>query len=552
VLAATLVHATRAPRVTSYLAASEVAATLGLTAALALVVSGGFALLVARGPVGGLCLLLALAWTGPVFIGWEGGPPPLRAVAAVGPAFVTPMLVHLALAAQRPLDRRLQVVVAVGYVAVGGLGVAWATVHNPLLDLDSWSNMSDFAFVPTDREVSRELLRWLRVGTIAWAAAGALVVLARAVRPPSRSGAPVWVPALLALAGEAAYAALLLELPIEQFTDDTGLGLYVLRAVALLALSLGVVWQADARRRLLRRLGHLVEELAQRPPAGTLEESLRAALRDDSVEVRYWVRERGAYVDSTGQPRPLPGGDHRARARVVRGEQPVALVTYDSHRVAVASLEQELGAVARLAIDNERLRAESLAHLHELADSRARLVAAADHERRSLERDLHDGAQQRLLAVLLELRLARAEAEAATDEDATARLDRCVAEAAAALEELRDFAHGVFPAVLDESGLGQALWSLADQDRVVVDLDVRLDAPASPAAERAAYLVAKAALEAADQELTLDVSRKEGRLVLVASGVGDVDEVHLSDRVGAVGGELRHGGGRLEAVIPCE
>jgi signal transduction histidine kinase len=552
VLAAGLVHAARAPRVTSYLAASELAALLGLAAAVALVAAGGFALFVARGPVGGLCLLLALTWTAPVFVGWEGGAPALRAAAAIGPAFAVPLLVHLALAVQRPLDTRLRAVVAVGYVLVGGVGLTWAMVHNPLMDLDSWSNLSDFAFVPADRAVSLELLGWLRVLTIGWAAVGALLVLARAVRASGPSGAPAWAPALLALAGEAAYAALLLELPTERFTDGLGLDLYVLRAVSLLGLSVGVVWQADARRRLLRRLGSLVEELAQRPPAGTLEESLRGALRDDSVEVRYWARERGEYVDSTGRPWPPSDAGERARARVVRGAQPVALVTYDPRRIAVASLEQELGAVARIAIDNERLRAENLAHLRELTDSRARLVAAADQERRTLERNLHDGAQQRLLAVLLELRLALAEVDA-TDGDARAGLERAVASAADALEELRDFAHGVFPAVLDESGLEQALWSLADQAQVVVDLDVRLGAgSALPRAERAAYLVAKAAVDGAEDDLTIDVSRAEGRLMLVACGVGDVDEVHLSDRVGAVGGGVRHGAGRLEAVIPCE
>ena len=254
-----------------------------------------------------------------------------------------------------------------------------------------------------------------------------------------------------------------------------------------------------------------------------------------------------------GRPPPTGAGtDARARARVVRGDQPVALLSYDPE-IGEAVLEQQLGAAARLAIDNERLRAESLAHLRELTDSRARVVAAADHQRRVVERDLHDGAQQRLLAVLLELRLARGDAASAGDDALVARLDEAVDSAGAALAELREFAHGVFPAVLDESGLEQALWSLADRGLVPVELDVRLgDAAMTPAAERTAYLLAKAALDSASERLGLDVSRRDGRIVLVASGVGEVDEVHLSDRVGAVGGELRQGEGRLEAVIPCE
>ncbi len=155
--------------------------------------------------------------------------------------------------------------------------------------------------------------------------------------------------------------------------------------------------------------------------------------------------------------------------------------------------------------------------------------------------------------MVFELRLARGDAAAAGEDALVARLDEAVESAGAALAELREFAHGVFPAVLDESGLEQALWSLADRGRVPVDLDVQLGGiAASPAAEQTAYLVAKAALDGAPEGLTLDVGRRDGQIVLVASGVGEVNGVHLSDRVGAVGGELRHGEGRLEAVIPCE
>ncbi len=361
----------------------------------------------------------------------------------------------------------------------------------------------------------------------------------------------VWGPAVVALAGEAAYAGHLLRHPFERFTSAEGLALVLLSAAALLALALAVAWRADARRRLVRRMAGLVTELTRRPPAGTLEQSLRRALRDEGVEVRYWMRERGEYVDSEGRPRPGPEGGDRAVARVVRGDQPVALVTYDPGRLGDSSLEQQLGAAARLAIDNERLRAESLAHVRELTDSRARVVAVADQQRRTLERDLHDGAQQRLLAVLLELRLAQGE-DADQDAAAAEALDRAVEAAGATLEELREFAHGVFPAVLDESGLEQALWSLTDRSAVPVDLTVDLGEGDRPeAVDRAAYLVAKSAVDGAPDDLGLDVTLQDGQVVVLATGVGDVDAVHLGDRVGAVGGELRHGEGRLEAVIPC-
>ena len=423
----------------------------------------------------------------------------------------------------------MRLLVAAGYLVLGGLGVLVAAVHNPFLDLDSWSNLSDFAFVDVEPVLARGLLR-SRGCVVAAAVAGVLLVLARAARGRTWRGGSVWGPAVLALAGEAAYAVRLLRHPLEQFTSTEGLALALLRAVALLALGLAVAWRADARRRLLRRMTGLVTELPRRPPAGPWR---RRSARRCGTRVSRCATGCGS-GGSTSTPtaaRAPPERGERAVVRVVRGDQPVALVTYDPGRLGDSSLEQQLGAAARLAIDNERLRAESLAHVRELTDSRARVVAAADLERRTLERDLHDGAQQRLLAVLLELRLAGAPTGAPGWP-----LDRAVPAAAAALEELRDFAHGVFPAVLEESGLEQALWSLTDSSPVPVTLDVALgDDVRSAAAERAAYLVARAGVDGPRPGFALD-ARRDGQIVLVASGGGEVDEVHLADRVGAVGG----------------
>lgn len=549
VLAAVVVHLDRAARVTSWAAASELAAGLGLAAVIALLAAGGLTLLLTGGPDGVPCLLLAVGWVAPVFVGWEGGPPALRAVATIGQVLMVPLLVHVAVVAQGDPSRPWRMGVGAGYAVVGCLGVAVVAVHNPFLDLDSWSNLSDFAFVAVEPTLSEALVRWSRVAVVTVGAIGLLLVLARAVR--TRRGVPVWGAALVALAGEAAYAVLMLRQPLERFETTAGLLTVLLRGAALLALGLAVAWRADARRRLLRRMARLITDLAQRPPAGTLEQALRSALRDEGVQVRYWIREREEYVDSDGRPRPDPETGERAAARIVRGDEPVALVTYDPERLGEAYLEQQLGATARLAFDNERLRAESLAHVDDLIDSRSRVVAVADQQRRTLERDLHDGAQQRLLAVLLELRLARP--AKAAQQVSSIRLDAAVGEATGVLAELRDVAHGVFPAVLDESGLEQALWSLTDRSRVPVETVVALDGnERSAAVDRAVYLIAKAVIDGALDDLVLDVTGRDGRLELVATGVGEVDAVHLADRVGAVGGELRRHGGRLEAVIPCE
>lgn len=145
--------------------------------------------------------------------------------------------------------------------------------------------------------------------------------------------------------------------------------------------------------------------------------------------------------------------------RIQRGGLTIAAVNHDPALTGTSELADQIGAAARLAIDNERLRAEVLAQLERVRASRGRIVAAGDAARRRLERDLHDRAQQRLLAARYELRLARA--STGDDTQRAAEIERAIAEAKAALAELRDLAHGIFPAVLDDAGLGPALWALS-------------------------------------------------------------------------------------------
>ncbi len=140
--AAVVVHVGRASRVTSWAAASDAVAVVGLVAALALVAAGGLTLLRSSAPGGAACLLLAVGWVSPVLVGWEGGDPALRAVATIGPALVVPLLVHVAATSQGPPTRAVRLLVAVGYLLIGGLAVVVATVRNPIDDVDSWSNLS--------------------------------------------------------------------------------------------------------------------------------------------------------------------------------------------------------------------------------------------------------------------------------------------------------------------------------------------------------------------------------------------------------------------------
>jgi signal transduction histidine kinase len=472
-----------------------------------------------------------------------------------------PLLVHLsALTPQGKLasawDRRL---VTAGYLAFVILSLARAVVWQPIRDPDCWVICGQDAnpfLITAEPHVATVLGNLVLVLTVGF---GLIATATTGVRlRPNRTGWPfgvaVSLPAVLALLAEAAYALVLLGDPRERFVSAPGTVLFFVRAGAILTLAIGVGWVTASLRAARRRVALLAHNLSDSPSPGELETTLSRTLRDDSLEIRYWLAPEGPFVDGSGRHAPLDPDDARAKATIVRGKQPVAVVLHDPRRVTGAALEAEIGSGTRLLIDNERLRAVTLAHLVELQDSRARIVAAGDELRRRVERDLHDGAQQRLLAASYELRLARAEAEAAGGRGTVEILDRAMLSAMAALQELREFAHGVFPAVLDEAGLAAALWSLADVAKKPVDVDVdNLDGVPGPVA-RAAYFVARSAVAAGaqDEAITLRASRRDGTVVLDVEGAGPVDTVLLGDRVGAVGGDLEVEPGKLRAVIPCE
>ncbi|QSR31515.1 hypothetical protein CFI00_13580 [Nocardioides sp. S5] len=542
----TTVHVDRAPRVTSYLGTSPAVALVALTTAYALVGAGAYVLWRSRsGWLGTACLVLACTWLGPVLVGWDGGPSLARALAAMIPALAVPVLAHLALTAVYGTTPWVVAGAAVGYVLVGLLSAAAGLVRHPLLDAACWSDCSDYVMVTSNPGLSADLTQLLRGLTVVVAAVVLVLVVVQMTR--AHAWPALAVAAALTLLAEAANALRLQRAPLERFDTTAGLSVFLLQAAGLLGVAGGAAWLTHSRRQALRRATRLMSELAERRQGGSLQQSLRAAVGDPTLTLRYWRRDTGQWVDADGRIRPEGPGAPTV-ARVVRGREPVALIEYDGHRLGRRVLEQELGAVARLAIDTERLRAESLGHLAELTLSRERIVAEADSHRRRVERDLHDGAQQRLLAVTYELRLARAEA----DDDVTEPLDEAIACARTCLDELREFAHGVFPAVLDHAGLEEALWSLAERsDPPMVLHSALASGPRFPAAERTAYFVARSVVQDARGTVTIDVRRRGADLVLVAAGVGTLDEVHLRDRVGAVGGELRHDGDRLEAVIPC-
>ena len=251
----------------------------------------------------------------------------------------------------------------------------------------------------------------------------------------------------------------------------------------------------------------------------------------------YWLPGSRRYVDDAGRPVEPPDAGSGRRRSSANGE-PVALVIHDRALPAARELEREIGAAARLAVDNERLRAEVLAQLEDLRASRARIVEAGDSARRA-----HRARPPRRRAAAAARALVRAPSGACADAGDDDTLAAACDEAQAALEELRDLAHGIYPAILTEAGLGPALWTLADEAPLPVELGELPGSAFRTPSRRAAYLVVAGAIEAAEHggadHVGVTVRRQGGALEVTRRlGRAGASASHLADRVGALGGRL--------------
>jgi signal transduction histidine kinase len=289
-----------------------------------------------------------------------------------------------------------------------------------------------------------------------------------------------------------------------------------------------------------------------------LRAALAAAVGDPTLEVSFPLAG-SRYVGADGRRVDAPSTeDGRAATPIVREGRVLAVVTHDAALLEGAQVERQIGSATRLAVENERLQAEVLARLVELRASRSRIVERGDDERRRLERNLHDGAQQRLLALAYDLRIARSSAAKGGEDDVERLLRHAVEESHVALEELRGLARGIFPAILAEEGLGAAIASLADEAPIPVEPGDVTGERFLPAIETAVYLtIAEAVDDAASRHAThvaIDVVKAEDRLVVAARDDGTprhVRTVRAGDRIGALGGTVDVGPTSLHAEIPC-
>lgn len=319
-------------------------------------------------------------------------------------------------------------------------------------------------------------------------------------------------------------------------------------------------WQAV---RIIHQLTAALQDGSAAP--ADVVTALRRALGDDSVTVTHLVA--GQAVDLDGAPVEPIDGAERARREVRAGSGPVAVVEFDP-RLAAAQprLVEAVLAASSLPLQNAGLHARAAVHVAQVQASRERIVQAGDVERRRIERDLHDGAQQRLMALALRLRMSQralpADAPVADD------LSDAVTEVLATVEQLRELTRGILPPVLTDEGLAVALRTVAARMPVPIELDVKA-ARFPPTVEVTAWFFAcegitNAVKHAGAGTVNVRIGSSAGGLLVQVDddGVGQArirpggGLQGLSDRVAAVGGRFAlssdpHSGTRLEAWLPC-
>jgi signal transduction histidine kinase len=416
--------------------------------------------------------------------------------------------------------------------------------------------------------IGLQVLQYAAVVLIALATSLLVLVVHRwvAASPVARRGLTPMVVAgaLVAMLFAAEPVSFLLGIPIGPETPFRW-AMLVARATVPIAFLFGLLNQRMARG----AVAELVVGLdASR--VGGLRDSLAQALGDPSLEVGLWSAARNRYEDADGAPVAVPEDDPDRGVILLEGSgERLGAIVHDPALAEDPGLISGVTAAIRMAVDIERLNAAVRAQLEDVRASRMRIVEATDAERRRVERNLHDGAQQRLVALSLALRRAQAQLPAGTGE-LEATLSGASEQLASALAELRDLARGVHPAILTEAGLGPALRSLARESPIPVDVTLELDDRLPDPVAVAAYFLAAEALAnvakySAADTVTLNTVANAGklRMVIVDDGIGGADPATgsglrgLADRVAALGGLLEihsplGGGTRLVAELPFE
>jgi signal transduction histidine kinase len=505
---------------------------------------------------GPLLAAAGFAWFLPEWSNPGVGSPPVFTVGLALYAACPPLVAHAVLAfpGGRLASRIEAGAIAVAYT--GGLlvlGVLPALVFDPKAE-GCGPCPANLLLVSDQGGVAEDLYRAGVYAGLGWAVALLLLAVVKLIRAPSARRSVLAAGAVYLMLVAATFAVSLDRGFLSNGTLERRLWLG--QAAALVAVALGIVWSWVRARRARSTVARLVVELAQSPPPGGLRGVLAGIVGDPDLLLAYPLGDPAGPVDADGRLVELPPG--RETTSLVRDGRTVALLAHSPGLLADEQLVEEVTAAARLALENERLQAEVRARLEQLQASRARIVEAGDAERKRLERDLHDGAQQRLVGLSLSLRLLRSRFADDADGATAALLDEAELELRSATLELRELAHGIFPAVLADEGLAAAVEALVEEGRVPIQINSlperRFDAPI----ETAAYTVVAEAARTATDTIVVGAKVSADTLVVeVETQDGDaLDLLALEDRVGALDGRLvlaRGAGSRvtIRAELPC-
>ena len=485
---------------TTYAGRSGLAAGLMVAAGLALVLAGLLASLTSQaGPAGDLAVLAGIVWFAPVWVGWEVGPPLVRSIGMLAAGFVFPLLFYLVLAfpgGRLPATGTRALAWAV-YLEAALAALGLALFRDPYLDPTCWANCTDNVFLlrslPALARAVTATDRWFTaVVATTLLAVCAWRLLARRGRARVML-VPIALPAIVFAAATGAHAIALSRMPLEDPANPAFQLIFDVQSAAVILLAAGLAMDAVMTVVVAAASPVSWRTSARRQLPVLSNSALARALGDPELRVAYWLPDVQRYVDAqaraVAEPAAAPG---RLVTALMEQDRRVAMV---SHAATLPELEREFGAAIRLGLENERLQAEILFQLSEVRASRARIVQADDAERRRLERNLHDGAQQRILALSYDIRLAHASAEADADNRTRLFLEQALADVQAGLGELRELAHGIYPAILTEAGLGPALATLADSASIPVELDDDVQSRYPELVETAAYLMVAEAIE---------------------------------------------------------
>jgi signal transduction histidine kinase len=548
------------------------AATSGATAVLA--VAAGWGILTAgvigtwrnpRLPGAPLLILAGIGW----FVAeWSNPGAPTAIVFTIGlliGAAWPAMVAHAGVLLGRTrINRAMAALLAAGYaICLGPLGFIPTIAYIPAAVgcTDCPDNL--LGFVTSDKLV----ITSTRIGFVlqaAWVIALAIALSARLLDRRGfdrRLAAAVQLPVVVAIGATAADAVH--SIPRGSLSNDQlDVALWVVSAIGLSALAIGAMLPIVRARTARRSVVRFGLEVASAPPLGEVERRLARILDDPALTIEYPIDARRS-VEATGRERsfklrgPALG---RMVTSVTREGVEIARIDHRANLPDEGRRLEDTVAAARLWLENERLHALQLARMGDLRRSRADIVSAADAERRRIERDLHDGSQQRLVGLAFELSLAREAAIKGLDPTTEARFASAESLLREALADLRELAHGIYPRALIDQGLGAALEDLADAAEVPLTLtasttrrfDHRVEATAyhvvAEAVRPGVFARAELQLRASDDRLSIDI---HGR----GPGLSAELRSDLEERILALDGTLQVGddkqGHWIRVELPC-